>query len=160
MALPDPRPLPPGWTWGKTSDDSPKLIPPAMHYGPVMTEAAAKNQGWFGPVYHGTTRARAQSIRQQGFRSPTMAAWELEDWGSIEEVLHGDTIVTWFTPNRQEAMAYADGGSVVTAYLRPGSFRRAVGIIGFPAIVVDDVKNAAVISDAKTAAKLRGGVLL
>jgi 8-oxo-dGTP diphosphatase len=146
--------LPPGWRWGENEDGEPLLIQPPVHHGPVMTEAQAQAQAWFGPVYHGTSAEYGRNIRQRGFRSPTLEDWELADWGTIEEVLKGDTIVIWFTEDRDAATAYAEqgGGDVVIAYLRPGHYREARGAFtGEPALIVDDVSNAAAISDARLA---------
>lgn len=145
-------PLPPGWKWGAENEyGEPTVIPPPRTYSRVMPEAQAKALGWHGPVYHGTSKARAASIRQRGFYMPTMEWFSRSDWGSIEEIIGPDQnmIVLWFGEKPEEVKGYGDG-AIVMAYLRPGGFRESSTFFGARALVVDNVNNVVAVSDVKT----------
>lgn len=145
-----PPALPPNLEWYDDPDGERYLRNTERHghYGPVQTHDEARASGWVGPVYHGTTRKRARSIQQRGFRQPRIPDWELKDYGTQEEVEGGRTHETWFTHDKEVARQYAgDDGAVVTAYLHPDHVEQGVTFTGEPAVKVRDVRHAAVMAD-------------
>jgi GNAT superfamily N-acetyltransferase len=145
------RPLPPGveWTTDAYGDEVLRNTERRHRYGPVMSEAQAKAQGWVGPFYHGTTKANARNIRQRGFRQERMEPWQLQDVGTIEEVVAGNTHNTWFGHDYDLARSYAgDDGDVVAAYLHPEAITHDHTMFtGAPVVRVADVHHAAVVPD-------------
>lgn len=126
--------------------------------GPVGTEDEARQKGWAGPYYHGTTKRRARDIRQNGFRQPRIHNWEMADYGTQEEVDAGNTHRTFFTPHREEAehfgrAQHGDDSDVVTAYLHPDHLTTEEGGGFMDSTQVKDVAHAMAIRPARRTGK-------
>jgi hypothetical protein len=126
--------------------------------GPVGTEDEARQKGWAGPYYHGTTKRRARDIRQNGFRQPRIHDWEMADYGTQEEVDAGNTHRTFFTPYRDEAehfgrAQHGDDSDVVTAYLHPDHLTTDEGGGFMDSTQVKDVAHAMAIHPARRTGK-------
>lgn len=126
--------------------------------GPVGTEEEAQQKGWAGPYYHGTSKRRARDIRQNGFRQPRIHNWEMADYGTQEEVDHGNTHRTFFADSHKDAHDFAraqhgDDADVVTAYLHPHHLTTEEGGGFMDSTQVKDVAHAMAIRPSRRTGK-------